>query len=157
MHPANTRGAVRVRSGWRVVFAAATITLIFVSTLANGGMASNYGGRRVQSTSGKVMINFFSNYDYFSRELPFRYVHEVEGLDFVRLSLVQDRVIQNLPIVIWAPITSDMPMKPPRLTRFSIEDNSWAISPMGTSWHSSCRCRSSPWRKEMSRFRTFRR
>lgn len=89
--------------------------------IAKDASASNMGRYVFQSESSRIALNFFANYDYFSRDVPFRYVHELEALDVVRSALVRAGRVQDLPIVITVP--SPLFVVSPKNTQISLEQN----------------------------------
>lgn len=91
-----------VRSSLLVVFA---ILLVFIATPTKNIPAIVEVWSYVESHS-KVFINFSSPYDYYTRDIPFRYIHEADGLNFVRQDLVNQGKIQDLPILISLPFSS---------------------------------------------------
>ena len=81
----------------RLLAVAIAIAAVLAST--GPGLATVLVGTVIESASGKVLINLFGNHEI-PRELLFPAVHEVEALDVVRLELVRQQKLRDLPILI---------------------------------------------------------
>jgi len=87
---------------FKLVICFIAVFIIFIFSYGVG-FATNIAGYVVKNESSNVWLNFSANYDYFSRALPFRYIHQIEALDFVRLELVKKDRLQNIPVLITMP------------------------------------------------------
>ncbi|MFA5246211.1 MAG: hypothetical protein WC380_12990, partial [Pedobacter sp.] len=79
----------------------------------------------------RIFINFCSNHDDFPRNILFEYRHEIEALDYVRNTLIREKKIEDIPILIilprdfpgWGPRIWIKPLGEERGTQISIENN----------------------------------
>jgi hypothetical protein len=78
------------------------VFLLFALPFQNAS-ATVISGYIFESTSSKVFINLFVNHNYYSRDIPFRYTHQVEALEVVHATLSDQGKIQDIPILIFPP------------------------------------------------------
>ena len=95
------------------------VVLLISTIFSQNAFATNVGGYVFKSISSKVLLNFFANYNYFSRDLPFRYIHQIEALDEVRSELVENKKLQDISFL----VTMPHPFSPfPEHTEISLKD-----------------------------------
>ncbi|MGH9194971.1 MAG: TolB family protein [Acidimicrobiia bacterium] len=103
------------------ILAATAICIVIVAATTAPGVASSLAGDVIESASGRVFINVFGTYGIpLAKTIPA--VHEVEALDVVRLQLLKEGRIRDLPIlVVDPPSTSYGGFRPPYPTGISHE------------------------------------